>query len=132
MDNIEDLTQVTQQQTMIIDELKVIEDELDRYMDGQAGPNNKFLKQIFSSSVPQSSEAPDRERVFTQALQLEDEIKKMREDISDVSGALKQNEAAQKSASDKYIFEGESDIQRRNVSKISDQLTHANHHLQCL
>ena len=47
---------------MLIEELKVIESELDRYLDGEVGSNNKFLHKILAA---RDYEAPDREKVFS-------------------------------------------------------------------
>lgn len=47
--NFKDVNQITNQQSMLIDELKVIEIELDKYLDGQSGTNNRFLQKILGS-----------------------------------------------------------------------------------
>lgn len=46
---------------MLIKELTNIEDELDRYLENEAGPHNKYMGSILSG---RDEKAPDREQVF--------------------------------------------------------------------
>lgn len=58
LENLQEVGQINTSQALLLDELKVIEGELDRYLDGQAGPSNKFLQNMLAGK---GYEVSDRE-----------------------------------------------------------------------
>ena len=108
-----ELQDVTLQQDALLGELRAIEDELDQMMpqfmgstNQAATKNNKFLKQVMRNPDMYDT-APNRERVFEQALNLERDIKQLGSDLSVIDSQMVQSERNHAKAADLYLLGGD-------------------------
>ena len=115
---MEEIQNINLHQGVLVDELEMIERELDGLLDNQVrgGAQNKFLTHMFKDPRIAEQQLPNRERVFTQALELEGEISNLKQEISSVNQKMSQRDANVAKAQDLYKYGGASAGAGQNVS----------------
>lgn len=119
-ENTEELNSIETHQTVILDELSTIEEELDR-MIPQAGGNldyvsigdnlkkNKYLAEFLRD--PNLYKTPaSREKVFGQALDLEKDIYELQKELADVNKSMTNTDKNHTKASDLYLYKKDDKI----------------------
>lgn len=67
--------------------------------------NSAYLKNVFGQ--PQSDSKTSREKVLTQALELENEVAGLKSDLSKCWQQMDRNDRDYKSAADRYLLSGD-------------------------
>ena len=96
-ENLGELGDVSKQQNVLLDELKSIEGELDKMLpeytsnsngnaDGDNSKGSRLAHMVIKN--PATAQVPSRERVFEQALALEESIDVVKRDLNEVGSQL--------------------------------------------
>jgi|OM-RGC.v1.028191514 hypothetical protein len=73
----------------MVDELMIMEESLQNYIDGQVPADNKFLSNMLEGQAGHHADAmPRQEMVFNQAIKLENEICSLRKEAAKVNNNL--------------------------------------------
>ena len=111
------LSRVNTHQAVILDELKTIEDELDRMLpqvgaqEADFNVSDGLRKHVYLTTFLRDPDlynsTANREKVFGQALELEKDIHDLKNELGDVTREMTDAEKAHAKASDLYLYKSD-------------------------